>query len=146
MSNRNRIRLLIGCGVLCIIWGAVASAQTTGVKNPPLVIASMYGRDLYAFYCASCHGPRGRGDGPMAQALTVAPADLATLADRHGGSFPTAYVEQIITSGSALASRAHRTTDMPIWGPIFRGLEPNDARVKVRVSSLVAYLETLQAQ
>ncbi len=146
MTVSPRIGVSIACALLVVVWSTAANGQSTGVKNPPLVINSMYGRDLYGFYCASCHGPRGRGDGPMATALKVAPADLATLADRHGGTFPAAYVEQIIVSGGTIASRAHGSTDMPVWGPIFVGLENDNARVKVRVSNLVAHLETLQTR
>ncbi len=36
--------------------------------------------DSYATLCASCHGPLGRGDGPVAAALTPAPADLGSAA------------------------------------------------------------------
>ena len=36
---------------------------------PPLVIASLSGGDLFQFYCASCHGRDGKGDGPVAASL-----------------------------------------------------------------------------
>jgi len=35
------------------------------------------GQDLYAANCATCHGPRGAGDGPAAPALLPRPANLA---------------------------------------------------------------------
>ena len=35
------------------------------------------GRQLYAMHCATCHGPRGEGDGPGAAGLLPAPANLA---------------------------------------------------------------------
>jgi cytochrome c oxidase cbb3-type subunit II len=35
------------------------------------------GRTLYAANCATCHGPRGRGDGPGAMSLLPAPSDLS---------------------------------------------------------------------
>ncbi len=34
------------------------------------------GRALYATHCVACHGPGGRGDGPLARSLPVPPADL----------------------------------------------------------------------
>lgn len=34
------------------------------------------GSEIYAARCASCHGPRGRGDGPHARLLGGAPTDL----------------------------------------------------------------------
>jgi hypothetical protein len=33
---------------------------------------------------------------------------------------------------------------MPVWGPIFRALDPNDARTAVRLDNLVRYLESIQ--
>ena len=35
------------------------------------------GRPLYAAHCATCHGPRGEGDGPGAAGLVPAPTNLA---------------------------------------------------------------------
>src|SRR5690242_18510605 len=47
-----------------------------------------YGRLTYSVYCASCHGKSGRGDGPVAGDLKVAPPDLTRLAARNAGLFP----------------------------------------------------------
>jgi hypothetical protein len=33
---------------------------------------------------------------------------------------------------------------MPVWGPIFRGLDPHDDMNKLRIANIVAYIETLQ--
>src|SRR5260221_2191386 len=38
------------------------------------------GEGIYAGECASCHGPPGGGDGPLAQSLSVRPRALADLA------------------------------------------------------------------
>lgn len=34
------------------------------------------GKTLYQTHCATCHGPAGRGDGPTAESLRVAPANF----------------------------------------------------------------------
>ncbi len=34
------------------------------------------GRKLYARHCSSCHGPQGRGDGPLAAGLSIAPSNF----------------------------------------------------------------------
>jgi mono/diheme cytochrome c family protein len=34
---------------------------------------------------------------------------------------------------------------MPVWGRIFRALDTSDARARVRLNNLVAYIESLQA-
>ncbi|WP_415393579.1 c-type cytochrome [Paracoccus sp. SJTW-4] len=42
----------------------------------------------YAQFCASCHGPAGKGDGPAARGLRPPATDLTLLARDNGGSFP----------------------------------------------------------
>lgn len=43
---------------------------------PPTPENVRAGGELYTAYCASCHGPGGRGDGPAAAGLQPPPADL----------------------------------------------------------------------
>jgi hypothetical protein len=48
---------------------------------------------------------------------------------------------------AAVASNAqatHGSSDMPVCGPVFRGLGGTDTRSKIRVANLVQYLESLQ--
>jgi mono/diheme cytochrome c family protein len=130
--------LLLGVAVLG------AAPQTTGSKTPPLMISSVAGRDLYEFYCATCHGRDGKGHGPVAAALNVLPADLTFIARRSGGRFPTALVEEYVTNGGDVLIAAHGTTDMPVWGPVFRGLDPSDTLVKIRIANVVKHVESLQ--
>ncbi len=47
---------------------------------PPSAENKQRGAQLFQAYCASCHGPRGMGDGVAARALTPRPANLARLA------------------------------------------------------------------
>lgn len=54
------------------------------------------GRDLYMDYCTGCHGDTGRGDGPAAADLDRAPSDLTLIAERNGGTFPSAGVMSAI--------------------------------------------------
>jgi mono/diheme cytochrome c family protein len=124
-------------------WSA-SFAQTTGTLNPPLVIESVAGHDVFTFYCASCHGRSGRGDGPGARSLNVPPPDLRLLARRNRGEFPRSRVEAFVTHGAGASSPAHGTSDMPVWGPVFRGLGDTDTRSRVRVANLVQYLESIQ--
>ena len=120
------------------------SAQTTGQQKLPLLISSMSGRDLFRFYCASCHGLDGKGKGPVASALTVPPSDLTAIAKQHGGTFSKAGVESFVTGEPDRLTPAHGSKDMPVWGPIFRGLDPNDTVNKVRIANVVGYIESIQ--
>lgn len=56
---------------------ALAQSTDTPIPSP----------DEYQNSCASCHGPKGEGDGPMALFLTVKPTDLSKLAERNQGNF-----------------------------------------------------------
>jgi mono/diheme cytochrome c family protein len=111
-------------------------------QAPSVLIESLAGRDSFQQYCAPCHGTSGRGDGPVASALRARPADLTTLARQSGGAFPGDRVRDFVT-GTGRSPAAHGTTEMPIWGQMFRAFE-SDARVRQRMVNLVTYIESLQ--
>lgn len=124
----------------------LSAAQTTNPKNPDMVIRSMAGRDLFQFYCASCHGVDGKGNGHAARALKVTPPDLTTLIQRNRGTFPADKLEAFIKGEERLSTPAHGSTDMPVWGPIFKGLDSRDAVNAARIETLVKYIESIQAK
>ena len=127
-------------------WAVGEAAQGQRPPTTPLVIKSTYGGDLYQFYCSSCHGPTGRG-GSARSATGQAPPDLTALTKTNGGVFPRDRVRSTITFGTGGAEiRAHGTADMPVWGTIFRGLDPSDAMTAIRIENLVRFIETLQDQ
>jgi len=72
--------------------------------------------------------------------------DQQTIAKHNGGSFPKVRVENFVTNRSVNPVAAHGTADMPVWGPIFQSLDSSDARVKVRIANVVAYVESIQAK
>jgi mono/diheme cytochrome c family protein len=120
------------------------SAQTgRSSPTPALALESLTGRDSFDRYCASCHGADGRGGGPVAEALKTRPSDLTTLARLNGGTFPRQRVASFV-EGTERLSPTHGPSDMPVWGRTLRGLESSDARVRVRLANLVAYVESLQ--
>jgi mono/diheme cytochrome c family protein len=137
---------LLHCAALATLVGAAAvtgHAQAQPKQVPPILLESLTGRESFELYCAPCHGPGGRGDGPVAAALRTPPADLTTLARRHEGRYPRDVVRAFVT-GSGRALPAHGTSEMPVWGALFRALEP-DARARVRIDNLVTYIESIQA-
>ena len=123
--------------------GASANAQTIKHETARRV-PSMQGVDTYKAYCAACHGPEGKGNGPAATALKKAPADLTTIAKRNGGTFSSSDVEAVIMGQQVLAS--HGSRDMPIWGPVFQALTTDSSFMKLQVSNLVDYLRTIQTK
>jgi len=103
------------------------------------------GGRLYQVHCASCHGESGRGDGPVAGDLKVAPADLTRLAARSRGVFPREHVAEAVDG--RLAVRAHGTSRMPVWGLSFQVLgndRDQERDVREWILDLVAYLESIQ--
>lgn len=138
--GRRMIAVLAVSGV-----ALTAFAQTTFRPNPPLVSGSLTGGDLFQFYCATCHGRDGKGSGPVAAALKIPPPDLTLLARRNGGTFPQPQVEAFVENdGRPIPS--HGSTDMPVWGPVFRGLDPSDTLAKIRITNLVEHLRSIQVK
>ncbi|MEP7306331.1 MAG: c-type cytochrome [Acidobacteriota bacterium] len=88
------------------------------------------GRDTYRFYCASCHGPDGKGDGPIASALQTRPADLTRLAGRNAGTFPGPRVKTFRDERrrNAAVPRDARHTRMGTHIPLVRALGSKGSR------------------
>ena len=143
--TQGRVRAGLTFAVLTVaVTGGAAGEAQTRQATPALVVESVAGRDNFERYCASCHGGEGRGDGPVASALKTPPTDLTSLARRNGGAFPRDRIVSFVT-GTGRDLAAHGSDDMPVWGPIFRGLDPSAARVKQRIDNVVAFIESLQA-
>ena len=138
------VRTFIATAMLLVCAGA-ASAQTD--KPVPTIkreavkpTSSSDGSEMFASYCSPCHGKSGRGDGPAAAALKTKPADLTQLRHNHGGTYSTKDFEEKI-NGMAMSS-AHGTTEMPVWGPIFRQISGSP---DLRIFNLKKYIDALQA-
>jgi mono/diheme cytochrome c family protein len=103
------------------------------------------GRVLYLRNCASCHGVKGDGRGPVAPALKTPPADLRLLSHRYGDPLPEDQIARFIDGRADIA--AHGPRDMPVWGEQVwkypEGKGPS-GQVTSRVADLVAYLESIQ--
>ena len=140
-------RRWIVCGaagfMMMSLTGARVDAQTVKQGTAPR-IQSVEGVDSYKAYCAVCHGPQAKGNGPAATALKKVPADLTTIAKRNGGTFSAPDVEAVIMGQQVMAS--HGSRDMPIWGPVFRSLASDPSFMKLRVQNLVDYLKSIQTQ
>jgi mono/diheme cytochrome c family protein len=127
-------------------FGPERAPQTTFRTPPPLVISSMAGGDLFRFYCAPCHGADGRGRGPVAASLRTSPSGLTALSRRYGGSFPRADITLYVTGDEPRPVVAHGSTEMPVWGPIFRALDPDERTRTVRIANILDYVQSMQRQ
>ena len=103
------------------------------------------GHASYMAYCASCHGPEGRGNGPVAEVLTTQPADLTQLRAQYGGVYPIDSVYAYIDGRADV--QAHGTREMPVWGNVWAEVEGRAVapeQVDRRIRELVEYIRTLQ--
>ena len=134
--------ILLGVGCAPLI-GQELLRQDVQLKRPQIPYSNpQSGEQMYKDYCAACHGASGRGDGPAAAFMKTWPPDLTTMTQRNNGKFPEVKVRETLLFGTS--SHAHGTSDMPIWGPLFRTLDQNKKEVKERVSNLTLYVESLQ--
>lgn len=72
--------------------------------------------ELYLLYCGACHGKSGTGDGPLAEALVVKPADLTQFSKNNGGVFPYLQVFRAVDGRKRV--RGHGEAAMPVWGQV----------------------------
>jgi mono/diheme cytochrome c family protein len=132
-------RTLLGIAIAGLAIGGLAACQSA---QP----VPYDGQNLFLGYCASCHGPTGVGDGPMAAHLASTLPDLRTLAARNGGNFPREQIVEMI-DGRSFRS-VHGSTDMPVWGFQFRreeGMTQEGLRnVEARIAALVDHIASLQ--
>lgn len=124
-----------------------AQQSTPTVRPVPIKPTSpTSGDQMYATYCAPCHGTKGIGNGPAALAMRVPPSDLTALSRNNGGVFPTDRINSVLRFGVSTSS--HGSADMPIWGTLLGTLQPAspDTRMIVnqRIANLTKYLKQIQ--
>lgn len=139
MKRGFRLQALTACAAL-LLGPGFAWAQGDGDEDVDVTSAEV-GKDAYFRHCAVCHGLEGYGNGPLADAMKIAPSDLTRLAAKHGGEFPAAKVGDVIRNGGGVLG--HGSPAMPAWGLYFaEKRKPEVARE--RVKALVAYIESIQ--
>ena len=118
-------RLFFTALAAAVVVGMGYAQQSTSKITIPVKGTPAYsGKQMYASYCAPCHGVDGRGNGPVADSLKVAPADLTVLSREHNGKFPATHVISVLQFGTE--TPAHGSIEMPVWGPIFGQMDhPN---------------------
>ena len=133
-------------GALFVTGSALAEEETIGAEE-------------YRTSCLSCHGVGGRGNGPMAEFLTIKPTDLTQLANNNGGQypglkagrFPFARVFQVIDGRTLVSGHGERA--MPVWGGRYLATESgkygpylgaNEHVVRGRILELVYYIQSIQ--
>src|SRR5271167_1267872 len=130
--KRNRTFVLLLSGFLL----AASTAAADEVAR---------GRVLYLRNCASCHGVKGDGQGPVAAQLKTHPADLRLLSTRYGNPLPQDQIARFIDGRADVV--AHGPREMPVWGEKvweFPDGQGNQGQITPRVAALIAYLQSIQ--
>ena len=133
------------CLGVFLMGSGTGMAQTTEKKIEKVPVKQSdksSGETMYKDYCAVCHGADGKGGGPAATALKTAPPDLTTMAKRYGEKAVGFKVDATLRFGAE--TKAHGTSEMPVWGPLFSGADKNQSAVTMRISNLAKYVESLQ--
>jgi len=131
---------------------ALFTIASSGVLAPPAIAQDTYlGSREFLVSCAVCHGPSGKGDGEMAELLTIKPADLTVLAKNNGGEYPFIRVFQVIDGRTQVSG--HGTRTMPIWGQRYAaetgvqsGTLGSEVLVNSRINELVYFISSIQEE
>ena len=142
MSARLLSMALAGCLLLVACGGeeskspsitpsaAPAATAPTPAPAPPAAVVTpdaAKGATLYAANCASCHGPRGDGDGPVAAALVPKPAK------HHDGAYMNALTNEhlfkVIKEGGPAVGKSPM---MAPWGGVLSDAQIWDVVAFVR--------------
>ena len=123
MQNMNQVMVL---------FALLAVTPLEVSANPP---PAYEGRGLFVSYCQLCHGMSGEGDGPLAKAMQITPADLTTTVRARSDTI----LKKIIAgSGRQTITGRDRhnllSDAMPEWKDIFSDSQLN---------ALIAYLRFL---
>ena len=137
MRRNERKNWTTGVILGCVLAGTTPAWSADTEEN----VQTSWGKDLYVRYCASCHGEDGKGDGPAAEALKNKPADLTKISLNRGGQFPRAEIMRFIDGERPIP--AHGPRHMPVWGEVFRD-EKSDSETRMRIHSLVSFIESIQ--
>ena len=122
----------LAVGVIAIpLLGAALGAATARAAGD-----AENGQAIFKLNCVTCHGPTGKGDGPVGKALDPPPRDFSTAefkfdADGDGSAGADADLERVIKQGAAAFGGSPL---MAPWGH----LPAND------VDDLIAFIRTLR--
>lgn len=87
------------------------------------------GRKLYASYCSTCHGEKGRGDGMAAKSLPAKPADHTNGAVMN--QLNDKFLVEVIAKGGGAVGKS---SFMPAW---------SGALNEKQIRDLVAFIRSL---
>ena len=145
MRFRNVALFFVLFVLLFLVFAELAAkaSRPPSDRVPPLATTSASGEEMYATYCAVCHGRDGRGGRATASKFGSAASDLTKLASKNQGRFPYAVVKDAIRGDYHRA--VYRNGEMPPWEFLFRYVgSGSKLEVDIRINRLTEYIRTLQ--
>ena len=106
------ILIVLGLGLTVLINTALSASDDTDK-----------GKQIYEQNCLACHGPEGKGDGPLAMTLKPAPANLG------GKTVKTKPDSDLLT----VIRKGKTGTAMPPWEEKLSEQQINDVLAYVRI-------------
>ena len=130
--------------------GVVEAAKEMVAEAVEATADDSPGKAAFMQYCASCHGPAAKGDGPIADTLKTKPADLTQISKKNGGEFNRGDVRKMIDGMEDVAG--HGPREMPVWGVEFaeevskgnQGSAQGKRYANASIVQLVRYIESIQ--
>ena len=109
-------------------------SEYAGLTNPYIgdEAAIAEGKEVFEALCARCHGPEGKGDGPVSVTLNPAPADFSRVSVMQGTT--DGYLFWRVSEGGSMAPF---NSGMPTWKAILT----EERRWKV-----LAYIRTFSGE
>ncbi len=129
---KSLLKSFFNCGILMLVIGVAGCSEKKTEKNsipkpplktepqsrelidevnPELVVVTAKTRETYQWYCAQCHGIKGKGDGINAKFLTVPPRNH-TKAEYLETRTDEQFFKAIKFGGLSVG----RAPCMPAWG------------------------------
>lgn len=118
---RAAAAVLFTGGATGLAWALSVPAYPDTYRRPEVAynaVSVARGMRLYAPHCAGCHGPAGRGDGPLAARLVPPPSDLS---EPHTALHTAGDIFWWLThgkAGTAMPGFADRMTPEQRWDTI----------------------------
>jgi cytochrome c oxidase cbb3-type subunit III len=113
---------------------ALALWLTTSLAGIARAQNANEGKNLYATYCVTCHGDRGKGDGVAARGLPQKPADHTNGAIMN--QLNDKFLMDVISKGGGAVGKS---SFMPAWGGSLNEQQIRDIIAYIRTIAVPAY-------
>jgi cbb3-type cytochrome c oxidase subunit III len=137
ITARRLLASLLGVLIVTIMWLAIQAQEprrnpeAQKLKNPePRTDESVEaGKKLYQRFCASCHGPQGKGDGGLALAGGT-PSDLTDENWDYGSTDGEIFVAIRDGVSADMLAYKEKLTEKQIWQIVnyIRSIGPKQAK------------------